>query len=175
MTETNPYNAYTEDAILNSGGVGLVVALYEGAIESCIVARNCLASRDIPGRTKAINRIINILTELLRTLNDEKGGEISHNLRRLYVYIQGRVTEAHMHQQASPLEEVERLLSTLLEGWRGAKTSCNAVSSVSATSVVLPVYQATSAGHDAGYSPTATEYGYVPEIAEYATGSAYSF
>lgn len=176
MSEMNPYQAYTEDAILNSGPIGLVVALYEGAIDSCAMARKCLASRDIPGRTKAINRVVNILTELLRTLNDEQGGEISLNLRRLYAYIQSRVTDAHIRQDASPLEEVEKLLSTMLEGWRGARTSYNSAAPAAVTSTAAPVHQVAAFDNEADYTAMVPAYGgYMPETSEYSVSSAYSF
>lgn len=175
MIETNPYRAYTDDSILNSDPIGLVIALYEGAIESSAAARNFLACKDIPSRTKAINKIIGILTELMRSLDDEKGGEISRNLRQLYVYIQGRVTEAHFRQDAAPLLEVEKLFSTMLEGWKGAKANDNAVPAIHATSLVIPARQSSIYQEDDTSTSDMPYSGYLPEMSEAAAGSAYSF
>jgi flagellar protein FliS len=175
MTESNPYKAYTDDTILNSDPIGLVIALYEGAIESSAAARTFLASKDIPARTKAINKLVNILTELMSSLNDEKGGDYSRNLRQLYVYIQGRVTEAHFRQDAAPLLEVEKLLSTMLEGWKGARVNYNSAPAVNATSVVVPSRQNSSYVEENAYSSDMPYGGYLPEISEAAASSAYSF
>lgn len=120
MTDSNPYQAYTEGSVLNTNPVRLVVLLYEGARDATQRAALCLEQRDIWGRGKAINKAIAILSELLLSLNDEKGGEISRNLRGLYLYMQKRLIEAHARQIAGPLTEVTKLLDTLLEGWRYA-------------------------------------------------------
>jgi flagellar protein FliS len=55
----------------------------------------------------------------MASLDHEKGGEVSQNLKRLYSYMQGRLLEAHAKKAEEPIAEVEQLLSTLLEGWQG--------------------------------------------------------
>jgi flagellar protein FliS len=174
MINTNPYQAYAEDSILHASPLGLVVALYEGAIESSVTARKCLTDRDIPGRSKAINKIIGILTELLVALNDEKGGEVSKNLRRLYAYIQSRVIEAHQQQNAAPLEEVEKLLSTVLGGWKEAQSTF----STAPTQHAAPSLASRPAAqrYDDSDADVATPYGnYVWDTSPYSASSAYAF
>jgi flagellar protein FliS len=113
----NPYQAYADGAVFSNNPVRLVIALYEGAIEATRKARACLETGDVWGRSKAINKTVAILTELLASLDLSSGGEISQNLRRLYSYMQTRLLEAHARQASPPLQEVETLLGTLLEGW----------------------------------------------------------
>ena len=120
MTNNNPYQEYAEANLLSGHPLYLVVALYEGAFDSARSARLCVASGDIWGRTKAINKAISILTELMVSLNLEKGGEIANNLKQLYSYMQRRLLEAHMKKEAEPIKEVEALLENLLDGWRQA-------------------------------------------------------
>ncbi len=141
MNEANPYKAYAEDTILNASPLGLVVALYEGAIEASVTARRYLAQGDIPARTKAINKLTNILTELMRSLDDEKGGEVSANLRRLYAYMHGRVLDAHLKKSAAPLEEVEKLLSIMLEGWRVANANFDPTRAMSEAPALVAAQQ----------------------------------
>ena len=125
MLASNRYQAYVQNSVLGSNPVELITALYEGAIEATEQAQRCLESGDILGRSKAISKAANILTELLVSLNDEKGGNISQNLRRLYAYMHTRLIEAHTKQSAEPLREVVRLLDKLLDAWRvvAAKTA----------------------------------------------------
>ena len=174
-THTYSYNPYLEDAILHSNPLGLVVALYEGAIDSCVAARNCLASRDIPGRTRAINKILGIFSELMCALNDEKGGEISRNLRRLYVYMQSRVTEAHQRQTAVPLEEVEALLSTMLDGWKGASAHLEPTAAIAASPSIPPQYPQPLAEEEYTHSAAAPYGGYSLEALDFPTSSAFSY
>lgn len=117
LSDYNPYQAYVEGSVSSQHPVRLVVALYEGALEATRNAGRCLESGDILGRSKAVNKALAILTELLVSLDYEKGGEISLSLKRLYGYMQTRLTEAHVRQAAGPFREVEKLLGTLIEGW----------------------------------------------------------
>lgn len=125
MTGSNPYQAYTEGCVFSDQPLRLVVALYEGALDATRQATGCLQARDIWGRGKAINKAIAILSELLVSLDEQKGGEIAGNLKGLYLYMQRRLIEAHSRQAAPPLLEVEKLLETMLEGWREAASNGN--------------------------------------------------
>lgn len=123
MSYSDPYQAYAEGSLLNSDPVRLVISLYEGAIKSARQARECLKAGDIRGRSQSITRVVQILAELMASLDHEKGGEVSQNLKRLYSYMQGRLLEAHAKKAEEPIVEVEQLLSTLLEGWQGVAES----------------------------------------------------
>ena len=120
MSFSDPYQAYAEGSLAGASPLQLVIALYEGAIDSIRQARLCLAMNDVMGRSAAVNKATSILTELLVSLDHERGGEISANLKRLYSYIQCRVLDAHMEKSEAPLLESERLLRDLLEGWNSA-------------------------------------------------------
>ncbi len=120
MSFTDPYQAYAEGSVAGGSPLQLVIALYEGTIESIRQARLCLAMNDIWGRGAAVNKAMKLLTELLVSLDHRNGGEIAANLKRLYSYIQCRILDAHTKKQEEPLLEAERLLKNLLEGWYGA-------------------------------------------------------
>ncbi len=120
MSFNDPYLAYVEGSVFSGNPIGMVIALYEGAADAIRQARDCLESGDIWGRSKAINKGIKILTELLVSLDHDAGGEISANLKRIYSYLQCRLLEAHAQKAEAPLNEAEGLLNTMLEGWRAA-------------------------------------------------------
>ena len=151
MSEPNLYKEYTDDSVLNCTPLGLVVALYQGAIDNIIVARNCLANRDIPGRTKAINKTYSILSELLMALDKKKGGEISKNLGVLYLYMQRRILEAQLKQNAAPLEEVQKLLTTMLDGWKEASRSMDPLASFNAAAAAAASYGQPLGGDSVSY------------------------
>jgi flagellar protein FliS len=120
LSGSNPYQAYMDGDLGSNNPLRLVIALYEGALEATRRAAGCLEAGDIWGRSKAINKTVAILSELLASLDLAKGGDIAQNLKRLYSYMQTRLLEAHARQAAAPLKEVEKLLGTLLEGWHQA-------------------------------------------------------
>jgi flagellin-specific chaperone FliS len=69
-------------------------------------------------RGKAITKAVNIVSELLASLDHEKGGTVSANLQQIYLYVHKRLLEAHAQQRREPLDEAENLLATLLSGWK---------------------------------------------------------
>jgi len=115
--QDDPYNAYLDNNIATGNPVGLVTALYEGAIKAIQQARRCLETNDIWGRSKAISKAVDILTELVLSLDHEKGGDLSARLKDLYCYMQQRLLGAHASQEDEPMAEVIGLLSNLLDGW----------------------------------------------------------
>ena len=126
--DLNPYQAYTDGSIFSDNPLNLVVALYQGALDATHQAERAVAARDIMGRSRAINKAMAILTELLVSLDHKRGGEISRNLERLYNYMQKQLLAAHAKQVAEPIAEVSSLLATLIEGWRAAGRVATAAS-----------------------------------------------
>ncbi|MDQ2843480.1 MAG: flagellar export chaperone FliS [Acidobacteriota bacterium] len=120
MSFSNPYQAYAEGSVYSGNPLQLVVPLYEGTIESIRRARQCLATGDIMARSAAINKAFELLTQLLVSLDHEQGGDIAANLKNLYSYIQSRLLDGHAQKSEEALKEAERLLDTMLEGWREA-------------------------------------------------------
>jgi hypothetical protein len=51
--------------------------------------------------------------------------EYSNTLEELYDYMQQQLIRAHRDQSEAILQEVSRLLNTLLEGWLGAMNAMN--------------------------------------------------
>jgi flagellar protein FliS len=107
-----------EGAVYSENPVRLVVALYEGTIDAVRCARTYLREGNIKERSRKIDKAHRLLTELLLSLDHDKGGEISANLKRLYSYMQVRLLDANLQQKEEPLEETERLLNDLLLSWR---------------------------------------------------------
>jgi flagellar protein FliS len=109
---------YRQNEVLNATPLKLVALLYEGAVESISKARVSLRTGQITERAKAINRAMSLVNELALSLDRPQGGELSVRLGDLYAYIQKRLLEGNFRQTEAPLEEAERLLRTLLEGWQ---------------------------------------------------------
>jgi flagellar secretion chaperone FliS len=111
------FDRYLETEVFSADPLKLVCMLYRGAVEATAAARRHLQARQIRERSGQILRAHSILQELNRSL-DPQYAQISRPLAELYAYMQNRLLEANSKQIDAPLEEVERLLSTLLEGWK---------------------------------------------------------
>ena len=118
---TNRYQNHLEDEILTANPVHLIQLLYRGALDSITSARRHLKLGDIRARSRAISKAMAIVTELSLSLNYTTGGDVSKNLAELYAYAEKLLIQANVEQSDPPLSEVERLLSTLLEGWPSEK------------------------------------------------------
>ena len=110
---------------MSADPIQLVQILYRAALDSIRTARECLRKGDIVGRSKSITKALGMLSELVTSLDHERGGEISDNLVRLYDYVQRLLMDANFRQVDEPMAEAESLLLTLLEAWSacGAKVS----------------------------------------------------
>jgi flagellar secretion chaperone FliS len=131
---TNHYQNYNEEEVLTAGPIRLIQLLYRGALDSITSARRYLKLGDIRARSLAISKAMTIVTELSLSLDHTAGGELSKNLAELYAYTQTLLIQANVKQSDPPLEEAERLLSTLLDGWQAClpaenQTGENAASS----------------------------------------------
>lgn len=97
----------------------LVVMLYDGALRFVGDARDAIARKDVPARTEATRRALDIVMELQNTLNMEHGGDIARELDRLYSYIGTRLLDV-TRGDAAAADEVFKLLETLRDGWSQA-------------------------------------------------------
>jgi flagellar secretion chaperone FliS len=114
---SNPYAAYIESSVLTAEPIELVRILYRTALENVRNARTFLAEGDIPARSKAVAKAIDILHELSFSLRHENEPTLARNLVELYDYMQRRLLAANLGQSAEPLAEVETLLATMSEAW----------------------------------------------------------
>jgi flagellar protein FliS len=117
------YHRYREAEILSASPLHLVCLLYRGAIEAIATARQCLAGRDIAGRSRAVNKALKITTELIFTLDHQKGAELSRKLVELYDYVQRLLIDANCRQADAPMAEAQTLMVTLLEAWETCESA----------------------------------------------------
>ena len=98
----------------------ILLMLYDGALKFVRFARIGIEEKNPKIRGENISKIMAILTELDCALDGEIGGPMAENLSRLYQYMMNRLTVANIDSNAEALNEVERLLSELREGFEGA-------------------------------------------------------
>jgi flagellar protein FliS len=115
-------NDYLKYEVMSADPAKLVRMLYRGAMDAVSAARGHLREGAIRPRSRQINKALQILHELLRSLNREAGGDIGTSLAALYAYMTTRLIEANAAQSDAPLAEVERLLGTLFEAWSPMST-----------------------------------------------------
>jgi len=127
----NGYTEYKSNQIETADARQLVVMLYEGAIK---FIDNAYADIDNFKHYDKVNsnllRAQDILTELMLSLDMEKGGEIADNLLNLYSYMKKTILDANMKKDGSSLPHVINLLTELKTAWQQIDISKVTISSI---------------------------------------------
>ena len=118
--------AYRRTEAQSRSPVELVLMLYDGAIRFVGEARSAVDRRDIAARGEAISRALAVVSELQNTLDVSTGGDIARQLDRLYSYINTRLLDVSLKRDAAALDEVQKLLTTLRDGWSQVATTAGA-------------------------------------------------
>lgn len=115
---TNPYSQYQKTQVTTASRGKILLMLYEGAIRFTRQAHTALAQNKIAEKGKYISKATAILSELMATLDFKAGGQLAVDLENLYVFMIDKLIEGNIKNDPACLENVERLLKTLYEGWK---------------------------------------------------------
>ncbi|ABU72863.1 flagellar export chaperone FliS [Vibrio campbellii] len=95
----------------------LVVMLIDGLLDEIERVRGHLAANRLAEKGMGINKCMNILIGLSSALDEENGGEIAENLRQLYDFCQVELYYTSVQNDATRLDNVERVMGNIREGW----------------------------------------------------------
>ncbi|MFE8696517.1 flagellar export chaperone FliS [Cytobacillus sp. FJAT-53684] len=116
MSMNNPYQSYQQNAV-NTASVGdLTLMLYNGCIKFIHLAKKAINDGNVEVKNVNIQKAQNIIKELMVTLNMDI--EVSKNLMSLYDYINRRLIEANVKNDAAILEEVENFVLDFRDTWK---------------------------------------------------------
>ena len=113
----NGTQCYSRTNVMTADPKRLVLMCYEGAIDSLKIGKQRIAEKDYEGRRKALGRAQDIISELLCSLNFEKGGSIAKGLDSLYNYMLRRIIHADLKNDVRAVDEVIGMLTELKAAW----------------------------------------------------------
>lgn len=96
----------------------LLLMLYDGCIKFLKHAKAGLESRDIVKFARFLSKAQAIISELMLTLDFEKGGEIAKDLDRLYDFMLFYLTEANLEKNPDKISRVIELTETIANSYR---------------------------------------------------------
>jgi flagellar protein FliS len=105
-------NAYMQTHVTTTTPGHIVVLLYDGAITFLEQAKEEIEAKNFAKKGILISQALDIIAELDGSLNNEKGGELSQNLHRLYMYCNTRLLRANLKMDTSIINEVIGILSS---------------------------------------------------------------
>lgn len=104
---------YLVNRIASANDAQLVVIMYEGLMENL---RACEANiDDIATLSGYVEKCRDVLAELLATL--QGNSEIAGNLRSLYLFINGHITEGFNKKSRQHFVEAIQVVTPIYEGW----------------------------------------------------------
>jgi flagellar protein FliS len=133
MAIPNGANQYKQTSIKTANRGQVLIMLYETAIRNVKKATAAIDAKDLAAKGAAIVKAHDIINELVVTLDHEAGGEIASNLERLYNFMTEQLVKANIENSKERLQNVQKLLETLLDGWRGAVEQVNRGSTATTT------------------------------------------
>lgn len=113
----NPFKAYQKTQVTTARKEQVLLMLYEGCIRYMKLAKQNMLEKKIAEKGKFISKSIDILSELMNTLDHKAGGQLSGDLESLYMFMIDRLIEANLHNRPKDIETVIDLMSNLYVAW----------------------------------------------------------
>ncbi|MCB0878094.1 MAG: flagellar export chaperone FliS [Thermoleophilia bacterium] len=117
---TSGHDAYRTNAIETASPEQLTLMCYDGALRFMRRAAKALDEGDRHDASYATGRAQAIVNELNVTLDMEAGGEISSNLRSLYLFVNRHMSEAIVAGEATKIRESIDIIGDLRGAWAEA-------------------------------------------------------
>ncbi len=118
-SNVNPYKAYRDTQIKTASQGKLIVMLYDEAIRQVDNAiTNMKGTNDTVDRVNgALIKAQDLITELMVSLDFERGGDIAQGLFGLYMFFNQQLVDANIRKEVDPLKDVKKMLTELRSAW----------------------------------------------------------
>lgn len=110
-------NTYYQTHVQSQSPLELVVLLYDGMLRFMRVAAEAIERNDLAAKGAAVSRALAIVGELQGSLNTQQGKDVAAGLDGLYTYVTGRLTDANVRNDSTPVHESIRLMTPLRDAW----------------------------------------------------------
>lgn len=114
----NGISAYQENAVSTQSKGRLIVMLYDGAIKFMRLAIVEMEKKNYEAKGRYLNKALDIINELNVILDMDAGGEIAGNLRKLYIFMINRLSQANIKCDPQMVRDVIKLMEELNRGWK---------------------------------------------------------
>jgi flagellar secretion chaperone FliS len=115
----NPVRAYRETQIKTANQGKLIIMLYDEAIRQIDTAVSGLQNNS-PKYDRVNNALVKaqeLVTELMVSLDFDRGGDIAQGLFSLYVFFNRQLLDANIRKDPNPMKDVRTMLADLRTAW----------------------------------------------------------
>ncbi|MBN2073589.1 MAG: flagellar export chaperone FliS [Actinobacteria bacterium] len=117
----DPYRQYQQIKITSSTREDLILLAYDGAIKFINISLKGINEGELEKVHFNSIKAQAIISELMVSLDMDRGGEIAANLYKIYEYMNYRLTVGNAMKDTGPFMEIKNLLFELREAWVEAK------------------------------------------------------
>ena len=86
-------------------------------------AKSEISEKQYEAKGHTLDKVTNIVFELLITLDRDKGGEIAASLANLYNFVLREITDANTNLNTKALDNAKKIMLELRESWESIKNN----------------------------------------------------
>lgn len=113
-------NAYRRAHVESAPPARLLEDMFNYLAADLRTAADCITRKDVPGKARACDRALAILSDLEAALDYNVAPELCQNLAVLYRFSSDRILAASSRLDPTPLVEVEKVLTPVFDAFRVA-------------------------------------------------------
>jgi flagellar secretion chaperone FliS len=106
--------------------VQVVQVMLDAVVSRVAEASGHIERGEVAAKGEKIGKALAIIEALMLGLDKERGGELAHNLERLYDYASRTLLKANLENRTDLLKEVVSLLREIKLGWDGIAQTARA-------------------------------------------------
>ena len=100
-----------------SNNLNLIIRCYDAVIQDLVQAKEFQQSQHVEATYDKIRHAQDIITELLVSLDYERGGPIAQNLSRIYNFVLRQLIGVNSNQNTDTYDQLVNMLADLKGAW----------------------------------------------------------
>lgn len=114
--QVSAYKSYQKNSVLTATPGELTLMLYNGCIKFIKQGKLAIENKDLESKNKHLQKAQNIIRELMVTLDQKQ--PVSKSMLQMYDYMNRRLIEANIKNDAAILDEVEGFVAEFRDTWK---------------------------------------------------------
>ncbi len=115
---TQKVDLYKKVQIETADQMSMILKLYDRVIHLLEKAKNEISEKKYEGKNYSLTKANDIVSELLLSLDQDKGGVIASSLSQLYKFVIREIMDANTNMNTKAIDNAKSIFSELRESWR---------------------------------------------------------